>query len=75
MDFEKMTKAQIIRSLNDKTILTTITDNFERISFGHIQMVENIGKALLTNPSRSFEKIINSALDESGNLVITIPKL
>jgi hypothetical protein len=72
MDYDKMTKAQLLRELKKNEVLSPVKEMTD-ITFGHVQMVENIGKAL-AGKHHMFGQIINSCYVD-GNLTITLPSL
>jgi hypothetical protein len=69
MDYDKMTKAQLIRELEKNEVLSPVKKMTD-ITFGHVQMVESIGN-VLAGKSHMFEKIIKAF--RGNNLTITLP--
>ena len=70
MDYDKMTKKQLLDVVKSNDILKPIVEMTD-ISFGHVLMVERIGN-VLNNKHHAFMPII-TATTEDGDLVITIP--
>jgi hypothetical protein len=72
-ELNKMTKQQIINLIENNELLSRV-DGFNSISLGTVMFVENVGKQL-ADESHMFHGIINSTVNDDGDLVITLPAL